>query len=455
MIHRTGRRRPVRRRLFAAHCAAAVAAFSLALAGCSGGGSGASGSGGSVAGQTLTYWATLQGTGAGQTEKTLTTEFAQFTKETGVKVNVEVIPWSSLQTRLLNAVTSGTGADVMEIGNTWAPSLAASGGFLKFTPSVLSEIGGQAKFVSTSFAETGLPGQAPISVPVYAETYSLAYNKLDFKAAGISSPPATWAQFLADGTKLTTGGRYGMTLDGSNATDAVHWAFFLGEQSGNPLYNRQGKPDFATVKLADALKTYIGMFASKGIIDPANAQNGANPLSSFANNKAAMTIGQDAAASLSQLGMSSSQFGTAQVPVLSPLPQGGKAIESHVGGINLVVRQSTQHLTAALDLVKFLASTKAQVAINKVYGTLPVIKSAYGDAAFQNPTDQVYRKILEQHSAPMPQVPSEAQMETLLGGAVTSLIAHTAQSGTVPSTSSILSSLTSAQKQLEASTGGS
>jgi multiple sugar transport system substrate-binding protein len=430
----------------------AVAA-ALALSACSAGGD-SSGDSGSVKGQTITYWATLQGTGAAQTQKTLTAEFAKFTKQTGVKVDLEVIPWSTLQTRILNAVTSGDGADVMEIGNTWAPSLAASGGFLEFTPQVLSQIGGKAKFVQSSFAETGLPGKTPMSVPVYATTYSLAYNKADFKAAGISSPPATWDQLIADGKKLTTAGRYGIALDGSDATDASHWAFILGEQAGAPLYDSSGNPDFATAKLADAVKTYIGLFAKDGIANPSDAQNGTAPLSLFAGNKAAMTIGQGVATSLTQLGMPSSKFGIAQVPVLSPLPAGGEPIETHVAGINLVVRQSTQHEKAALELVKFMTSTAEQVTINQIYGTLPVVTAAYDNPDFQTPTNKVYAQILADHSAPMPRYPSESQMESQLGGALTSLIAKTASTGTVPSTSQIVSALQTAQGQLIASTGG-
>lgn len=433
--------------------AAAAAAAALALAGCSSGG-GSSGDSGSVKGQTITYWATLQGTGAAQTQKTLSTEFAKFTKQTGVKVNLEVIPWTTLQTRILNAVTSGDGADVMEIGNTWAPSLAASGGFLQFTPQVLDQIGGKSKFVQSSFSESGLPGQTPMSVPVYATAYSLAYNKADFRAAGISAPPTTWDQLVADGKKLTTAGRYGIALDGSDSTDASHWAFILGEQAGAPLYNASGQPDFATQKLADAVKTYIGLFAKNGIANPGDAQNGTQPLSLFAQNKAAMTIGQGVATSLTQLGMSSSQFGIAQVPVQSPLPAGGKPIETHVAGINLVVRQSTQHEKAALELVKFMTSTAEQVAINHIYGTLPVVTSAYDNAEFQDPTTKVYQQILESHSAPMPRYPSESQMESQLGGTLTSLIAQSASTGTVPSTSQILSSLQTAQQKLIASTGG-
>jgi multiple sugar transport system substrate-binding protein len=434
-----------------ASASATAVAVALAMAGCSGGGSGDSGS---VSGQTLTYWATLQGTGADQTQQTLTAEFQKFTAQTGVKVKLEVIPWATLQTRILNAVTSGNGADVMEIGNTWAPSLAASGGFLEFTPKVLDQIGGQSKFVQTSFAENGLPGKTPMSVPVYATSYSLAYNKADFAAAGIASPPTTWDELIADGRKLKTDGRYGIALDGSNATDASHWAFILGEQAGSPLYNSSGKPDFANQQLANGLSTYIGLFGANGIANPANAQNGAQPLADFAKNRAAMTIGQGVATSLVQLGMDQSQFGIAQVPVLSPLPAGGKPIESHVAGINLVVRDSTSHQKAALDLVKFMTSQQEQVAINHIYGTLPVITSAYDDPQFQDDATKVYKDILENHSAPMPLYPSESQMETLLGGAVTSLIAKAASTGDTPSQSAIVSALSDAQRQLIASTGG-
>jgi multiple sugar transport system substrate-binding protein len=441
------------RRRSLAIVAAAGTAAALALVGCSSGGA-SSGDSGSVQGQTITYWATLQGTGAAQTQKTLGAEFAKFTKETGVKVSLEVIPWSTLQTRILNAVTSNDGADVMEIGNTWAPSLAASGGFLEFTPQVLNEIGGEGKFVQTSFSESGLPGKTPMSVPVYATAYSLAYNKADFKAAGISSPPTTWAQLMADGKKLTTAGRYGIALDGSDATDASHWAFILGEQAGAPLYDSSGQPDFATGKLADAAKTYIGLFAKDGIANPGDAQNGTQPLSLFAENKAAMTIGQGVATSLTQLGMPSSEFGIAQVPVMSPLPAGGDPVETHVAGINLVVRQSTQHEKAALELVKFMTSTSEQVIVNHIYGTLPVVTAAYQNPEFQDPTTKVYQQILENHSAPMPRYPSESQMETELGGALTSLIAKTATTGTVPSTTQILSTLQTAQQKLIASTGG-
>jgi multiple sugar transport system substrate-binding protein len=50
--------------------------------------------------------------------------------KTGIDVKMEVIGWPDLQTRIQTAVTSGQGPDVVNIGNTWAVSLQATGAFL-------------------------------------------------------------------------------------------------------------------------------------------------------------------------------------------------------------------------------------------------------------------------------------------------------------------------------------
>src|SRR5579875_845043 len=132
------------RRRICAGLAVALAATTLAACGSSSSNSGSGGSAnasangsssstsGSLKGQTLTYWASVEGTGPSDTTKTLTKQFKKFTAQTGVKVNMQVIPWSDLLQKILTSVTSGTGPDVMEIGNTWAPSLSASHGFLPF-----------------------------------------------------------------------------------------------------------------------------------------------------------------------------------------------------------------------------------------------------------------------------------------------------------------------------------
>jgi len=50
-------------------------------------------------------------------------------------------------------------------------------------------------------------------VPVYSLAYALYYNKKQFAAAGITMPPSSWDELVADGRKLTGNGRWGLALE--------------------------------------------------------------------------------------------------------------------------------------------------------------------------------------------------------------------------------------------------
>ena len=90
----------------------------------------------------------------------LNPELAKFQKQTGIKVNLEVIGWADLLNRVLAATTSGQGPDVVNIGNTWSASLQASGALLPWTSQAFSSIGGQGQFVSSALGSTGEAWQA-------------------------------------------------------------------------------------------------------------------------------------------------------------------------------------------------------------------------------------------------------------------------------------------------------
>src|SRR3954462_4620308 len=221
----------------------AVAAAALIVGACGGGG-GSGGTTGSIKGQTITYWASNQGATIDQDKQVLAKEIEQFKKQTGVNVNFKVIPWPDLFNNITTATTSGKGPDVLNIGNTWSATLQATGAFLPFDDSTLNAIGGKDKFLQTSFAATGAEGKTPTSVPIYGLSYGLFYNKKLFKQAGISSPPKTWTEFVADGKKLTkdTDGdgkpdQWGFALEGASITENAHWAFILGKQKGTDLFD--------------------------------------------------------------------------------------------------------------------------------------------------------------------------------------------------------------------------
>jgi len=145
------------------HLATALVAALVAASLSACGGSSGSSSGGS---KTLTYWASNQGPSLEADKKILQPELDKFEKQTGIKVNVEVVPWSDLLNRLLAAATSGKGPDVVNIGNTWSASLQATGAFLQFDDATIGSVGGKDRFVPAALAAAGAADKPPTAVPI-------------------------------------------------------------------------------------------------------------------------------------------------------------------------------------------------------------------------------------------------------------------------------------------------
>ena len=426
--------------------AAVLAAVPLAACGGSSGGSSGSGS---SAHPTLTYWATNQGTSLQDDRQVLGPQIAKFTKQTGIKVNLQVLPWTTVLNQITAATVSGKGPDVLNIGNTWSPSLQVTGALVQFTPSVMSQIGGSSRFLAGSLSATGAPGKPPTAVPLYSLAYGLYYNKAQFAAAGISGPPTTWTQLVADGKKLTHAGHWGLTLEAGQVPEDIHMAFELSQQQGGAFFDSAGKPTFDTPQNVAAVKQMIDFMQADKIANPSDAQysNGTEALNDFATGKASMVMWQAASGSLAKLGMNAADIGVAPLPLPSPVPAGGKKITSMVAGINMAVFKDSKNMSAALKFVKFMTSTPEQETLNQTYGSLPTVSAAYADPAFHTPAVTTFRSILNSTAAPMPPVPQESQFETTVGTAITHLYADAA-TGKLVTSSTIVQALTLAQQQL-------
>jgi multiple sugar transport system substrate-binding protein len=427
---------------------AATAALLLPLAAACGK-SGGSDSG-STAGVTLTYWASNQGTSLDNDKQVLQPELDKFKQQTGITVNLEVIGWADLLNRILAATTSGQGPDVLNIGNTWSASLQATGALLPFDDANMSAIGGKDRFLAGSLAATGAPGKPPTAVPIYSLSYVLYYNKKLFAAAGISTPPRTWNELVGDGKKLTHSGQWGLALECGNLSENAHHAFTLGQQYGADLFDSGGKPNFASDGEVAAIKRYVDFMAVDKIVNPSDAEYANNQsVTDFATGKAAMLLWQAADSSLKSHGMSPDDYGVAPVPFEDPVPAGGKHVNSMVAGINLAVFNNTKHKDAALKFVKFMTSDAEQTILNKTYGSMPTVKTAYTDPAFQTDEVKTFQNVLNTTAAPLPAVPEESQMETLIGTVMKGLFADVA-SGKTPSAADIKAKLSAANDQVKA-----
>ncbi|MFJ4283165.1 ABC transporter substrate-binding protein [Streptomyces massasporeus] len=430
--------------------AAGAVTLSLALAATACGGGSATGGGSNDSPKTLTYWASNQGASIEVDKKVLQPELAKFEKQTGIKVKLEVVPWSDLLNRILTATTSGQGPDVLNIGNTWSASLQATGALLPWDAKNFDKIGGRDRFVDSALGSTGAEGKDPAAVPLYSMSYALYYNKKLFADAGISKPPATWDELVADGRKLSKDGKWALGMEGSNPSENIHHAFVFAKQHGADFFTADGKADFTGDGTVAAVKQYVDLMAKAKVIAPGNAEYAQNQsVSDFAKGKTAMLLWQSASANLESQGMSKDDYGIAPVPVQSGTPGTGKQVNSMVAGINLAVFKNTDNTDGAAKFVKFMTSDAEQKILNKAYSTIPPVKSAQTDPAFATPANSILKDTLAKSAVALPQVADESQFETAVGTAIKGLFADAA-AGRPVTTGSVKAALEKAQQQMPA-----
>ncbi|URN03815.1 sugar ABC transporter substrate-binding protein [Actinomadura madurae] len=426
---------------------AAVLASALLLAAAAACGGGTASGGGDGDPKTLTYWASNQGTDIAADQKVLNPELAKFEKRTGIKVKMEVVPWTDLLNRILAATTSGQGPDVLNIGNTWSASLQATGGLLPFDSATMAKVGGAQRFVPAALASAGAKGKDPAAVPLYSLAYGLYYNKKMFADADLE-PPETWQELIDAGRKLTKGGKHGIAIEGASIPENVHQAFNLGQMYGADFFTADGKPQFATPQAVAAVKSYVDLLAKEKIAAPGNAEYSANQsLNDFATGKAAMLLWQATTSGFTNLGMKPGEWGVVPIPKPSPTPPGGRDVTSMVAGINIAVFKNTDNREGALEFVKFMTGDEEQKILNKAYGSLPAVTSAQDDPAFDTPDLKVFKNILATSAAPLPQVPEESQFETAVGTAMKELFADAA-AGRPITEEKVRQKLAAAQEQM-------
>ncbi|GAB1338820.1 sugar ABC transporter substrate-binding protein [Streptomyces sp. E-15] len=432
--------------------AAAVGAvtLSLALAATACGGGSATVEGSNDSPKTLTYWASNQGASVAVDKQVLQPELDKFEKQTGIKVKLEVVPWSDLLNRILTATTSGQGPDVLNIGNTWSASLQATGALLPWNEENFAKIGGRDRFAETALGSTGVRGEDPAAVPLYSMAYALYYNKRIFADAGISKPPATWDELIADGKKIKAKGKSVLGAEGSNLSENIHHVFVFAKQHGADFFTADGKPDFTDAKVVDAVKQYVDLMAKDQVIPTGDAEYAQNQsVSDFAKGKQAMLLWQTAASNLKSQGMDEDAYGVAPVPVNSGTPGAGTQVNSAVMGINMAVFKNTDNIDGATKFVKFMTSDAEQKTLNTAYSTIPPVKAAQGDPAFSTSATAVLKSTLASSAAALPQVPSESQFETSVGTVVKELFADAA-AGRAVTTGSVKAKLEKAQQQMPA-----
>ena len=212
-------------RLAAAGAAACLVA-GLAACSSSSGSSGSSGSSASTTAKSVTIWGSNVEFWAYQAA-----HLSEFTKETGIKVNYVQIP----QATILDKEAIAQRANSSDFDMYEGPTSLISQDIGLLGGVGLKPFESNSKLNVTGFTTNGMGelGDCTLNgtlycLPVFVDGSVIAYNKNLLTKAGISTPPATWAQVVTDADQITQKtGTPGFCTRGSEAGAAIATAHFM------------------------------------------------------------------------------------------------------------------------------------------------------------------------------------------------------------------------------------
>jgi multiple sugar transport system substrate-binding protein len=326
----------------------------------------------------------------------------------------------SLAQELEQAAASGSGPDVWSIGSSFNGTATSLHDFYTFTPGDWNSVGGQSSFVSKQLTMSGPNNSQDIGIPFESIPFVLAYNKALFQKAGISTAPATWSQFVADGQAIQKSSPDASGAGFSPADPYGPWkpVWSYMEQMGGDFLSGGGKTAaLASPQLQDAMKFYFGLEDSYHVVPKSDLTwESSQETSAFLAGKTGMMM--DAAYSLAQEAAGTPVANDVafapmpNVPLgMSARPSGGQPAETIVSGNYYDIAKYYQNVPLALKFIQVSTSPQAQLEQFKIMGWMPVTQAGVTEVEKAYPATVPFIQA-EQSSTPTDYSPAWSYIET-------------------------------------------
>jgi multiple sugar transport system substrate-binding protein len=315
-------------------------------AACSGG-EGSGGDGGKVQLTLLSHY------GSDPAKGGLDKMLDQWNKENpDIQVKSEVVKFDDLLTTLTVRQTGGRGADIVSAYGLWGGQLQKANVLAKVPDDV-------AKSINASYSPAALgavtTGGTLLGYPTELNTYALFYNKKILAAAGVTKPPATWAELADTAKKVAKRDAKGnvqveglsLIQDGDNKS--AHPFLSLLDSAGGTFLGSDGNAQFDNAQGKSALQLEADLAAAKAT-DPAIM-----PTKQFRSGGVAMAIqaGWWVGSLKTQMADKYSDVGVAPIPGPTAGSKGSLAYGFFMG-----VNQRSKHSEEAWKFLAWLNDHK-------------------------------------------------------------------------------------------------
>lgn len=353
---------------------------------------------------TITFWHSYSADSEVPTlEKTVIPGFEKL--HPNITVKDVAFSHDDLYQKLLTGAAAGELPDVVRSDIVWTPTFAQMGVFAQLD-------GKMADF--KSLADQTFPGNLSTNeydghyygLPLDTNTRVMFSNPAAFAEAGISSPPKTFDDMVADAPKLKAKGIFLYGDGGTGGWNVLPWIWSAGGELTNDTYTTADGyiNGAASVKAVEMLTTLYKEGAIPNIM--LGAQGGLSTADGVPKGKYAMTLD----------GPWMNPIWAGSYPNFKPeenlVPSGPGGSISVVGGEDINVIASSQHQQAAQEFLSYMLGSDAQLAMTKV-GQLSVRKDLRDQVVAIQPYYATFLTQLETAKARTP-VPNYPKIDTII-----------------------------------------
>lgn len=364
---------------------------------------------------TVTFWhAYAENPAAPEMQRLTKIVIPRFEKlNPGIKVQQVPFSYGNLQQKLTTSAAGGTLPDLIRSDLAWVPQYAKLGVFAPLNK-VMPDFKRFANAMFPGTLATNFYKGNYYGLPLDTNTRVLMYNRQALSAAGISSPPQTFAELREAAPKLKAKGVYLFADGGTGGWNVLPWIWSGGGNLTNPSYTK-ATGFLNSARTIAAVELLVDLYKQGAIPSLITGDQGATGTENgLAEGKYATILDGPWMLPIFAKAHPGFQLATAGVPA----GPGGSV--SVVGGEDIVLTQKSKNKAAALKFLRFMISPWAQTQMARA-GQLPVRKDVTKSLLKINPRYAIFLKQLETAKPRTPH-PNWPKIDQALGAAVLSAI---------------------------------
>jgi putative chitobiose transport system substrate-binding protein len=280
----------------------------------------------------------------------------------GVKVRWVDVPWAAMENKILTSVSAKTAPDVVNLNPGFASQLASRNAWLELDSRVPQTV--RQQYLPNIWKDSTLNNKS-FGIPWYLTSRVTIYNKDLLQKAGVSKPPATYAELaqVARQIKEKTG-KYAffITLVPEDSGEVLESLV----QMGVELVDAQGKAAFNSPTGKAAFQYWVDFYKQGLMPKEALTQGHRRAIELYqAGETAILSSGAEFMDAIAKNAPNIAQA-SAAAPQIT-----GETGKKNVAVMNLVIPRATDKPDVALKFALYVTNTENQLAFAKAANVLP------------------------------------------------------------------------------------